>query len=351
MFDAAGRLYVSVGSVGNVDPDSYRSRIRRFNLSNVPPGGFDFDTGEVFADGLRNEVGLAFDRYGVLWGVENGADKLFRDDLGGDIHNENPAEELNRFPEEDVGKHYGYPYCFTEFRLPSRVSRGPGSQWVWPSFMSAGYTDEWCRNNSKPAVLAMQAHSAPLGITFFDGQRSTNSTCTGGFPSTLDGAAFVPFHGSWNRDTPTGFKVVQIPFNSSSGFPSVTQPLDFMCSDASGARWDNGLRPVDAAFDECNRLYITSDGSRFEDVYVGSMLLVITYHGGSPLPPPASVSVKCDESPYGINPATIAAIAVSAVLIVIAAALVWRERLRREKAGDGSEKAGDLDDEAKAPSL
>jgi glucose/arabinose dehydrogenase len=51
----------------------------------------DFQTGEVFADGLRNEVGLAFDRHGVLWGVENGADKLKREDLGGDIHNENPV--------------------------------------------------------------------------------------------------------------------------------------------------------------------------------------------------------------------------------------------------------------------
>ena len=43
------------------------------------------------ADGLRNEVGLAFDRHGVLWGVENGADNLMRSDLGGDIHNDNPV--------------------------------------------------------------------------------------------------------------------------------------------------------------------------------------------------------------------------------------------------------------------
>ena len=43
----------------------------------------DFQFGEVFADGLRNKVGLAFDSYGVLWGVENGADMLFQSDLGG----------------------------------------------------------------------------------------------------------------------------------------------------------------------------------------------------------------------------------------------------------------------------
>ena len=47
--------------------------IRRFDLNegNLP---LNFQLGLVFADGLRNEVGLAFDRHGILWGVENGAD-------------------------------------------------------------------------------------------------------------------------------------------------------------------------------------------------------------------------------------------------------------------------------------
>lgn len=92
-FDEAGRLYISVGSNRNIDADSFRSRIRRFDLPNILEDTFpiDFVTGEVFADGLRNEVGLAFDRFGVLWGVENSADNLMRDDLGGDIHNDNPV--------------------------------------------------------------------------------------------------------------------------------------------------------------------------------------------------------------------------------------------------------------------
>ena len=83
-FGPDGRLYVSVGSLGNVDASSYRARVRRFDLSGapLPAGGFDFGGGEVFADGLRNEVGLAFDARGVLWGVENGADRLVRNDLG-----------------------------------------------------------------------------------------------------------------------------------------------------------------------------------------------------------------------------------------------------------------------------
>mmetsp|Transcript_31777 Transcript_31777/g.38616 ORF Transcript_31777/g.38616 Transcript_31777/m.38616 type:complete len:271 (+) Transcript_31777:225-1037(+) len=114
--DESGRLYVSVGSKENVDDDSFRSRIRRFELpdqnstsaiSRAITLPIEFETGEVFADGLRNEVGLAFDSFGILWGVENGPDNLKRKDLGGDIHNNNPAEELNRFTEETAGEHWG----------------------------------------------------------------------------------------------------------------------------------------------------------------------------------------------------------------------------------------------------
>lgn len=48
----------------------------------------------MYAIGLRNEVGIRFDKDGRLWGVENGMDNLFRADLGGDIHQNNPGEEL-----------------------------------------------------------------------------------------------------------------------------------------------------------------------------------------------------------------------------------------------------------------
>jgi len=70
IFDDMGRLYISVGSIDNIDPDSTRSRIRRFDLvnSNITTYPIDFQTGEIFADGLRNEVGLAFDSLGFFFG-------------------------------------------------------------------------------------------------------------------------------------------------------------------------------------------------------------------------------------------------------------------------------------------
>jgi len=267
---------VSVGSAGNVDNDSYRSRIRRFDLWNKPagnnnsqnntPAAFDFRLGEVFADGLRNEVGLALDRDGTLWGVENGADKLKRADLGGDIHNDNPAEELNKF-DGPLGSFYGYPYCWTEYKLPHNIGKGRGTVWAWPKIESDKNTDEWCRNNSRPPALAMQAHSAPLGITFY--QHKDNNAipgkCKGAFPKGLDGDAFVAFHGSWNRDVPTGYKVVHIPFDQPGGNPLNTGNnsgvKDLFRHDGKNAAWPSGVRPVDVKFDTCGRLLVSDDGA------------------------------------------------------------------------------------------
>lgn len=71
IFDDAGVLYVSVGSGSNIDSDSSRSRIRRFSLQSLP---IRYGDGELFADGVRNTVGLAFNSNGVLFGVDNGPD-------------------------------------------------------------------------------------------------------------------------------------------------------------------------------------------------------------------------------------------------------------------------------------
>jgi glucose/arabinose dehydrogenase len=92
-------MYVSVGSYGNVDADSERSRIRRFSgMDAASVASVEYSTGEVFADGLRNEVGLELDKTGnYIFGVENGPDNLDRQDLGGSsINDDAAAEELNR---------------------------------------------------------------------------------------------------------------------------------------------------------------------------------------------------------------------------------------------------------------
>jgi glucose/arabinose dehydrogenase len=123
-------LYVALGSAGNVDGDDTHAMIRRFPIAAIQgSGGLDWSSGTIVGRGSRNEVGLTFDGDGVLWGAGSQADDLNRDDIGGiDAHQDNPAEELNRYSEEDLGASYGYPYCFSEYKLPVN-SMGPGSQW------------------------------------------------------------------------------------------------------------------------------------------------------------------------------------------------------------------------------
>jgi glucose/arabinose dehydrogenase len=242
-FDAQGRLYLSIGSGSNLDGDSSRARIRRFSLATIPPGGIPFSTGEVFADGLRNEVGLGFDGQGRLWGVENGSDNLGRGDLGGDIHNDNPAEEMNLFAE--AGHFYGYPFCWSERTLA--MGRGPGTQWAYGN--DATHTDQWCQDpaNNVPPRFALPAHVAPLDILFYDGAS---------FPADWKGDAIVTFHGSWNRDMEAGYKVVRVVF--SNGDPVRIEPL--LAYQGPGDRSGNWPhRPVSVRQGRSGELYVSSD--------------------------------------------------------------------------------------------
>jgi glucose/arabinose dehydrogenase len=245
VFDLQGRLYLSIGSGSNLDTDSSRARIRRFSLTSVPAGGIPFASGEVFADGMRNEVGLAFDGQGRLWGVENGSDDLQRADLGGDIHNDNPAEEMNMFAEP--GRFYGYPYCWSEHTLA--MGRGAGTQWAYGA---AGiHTDQWCQDpaNNVPPRFALPAHVAPLDLLFYDGAS---------FPADWKGDAIVTFHGSWNRDMESGYKVARVVF--SNGNPVRVEPL--LTYTGPGDRAAGWLhRPVSVRQGRDGQLFVSSDAS------------------------------------------------------------------------------------------
>jgi glucose/arabinose dehydrogenase len=251
LFDRDGNLYVSVGSASNLDTNIDRSRILKYAAASLGTPS-TFAQGEAFATGLRNEVGLALDAQGRVWGVENGSDNLSRTDLGGDIHIDNPGEELNLFAQP--GRFYGYPYCWTEYSLPATVGLGRGTQWAYPSTMDDGtHSDAWCRmaTNNVPPAMVMQAHSAPLDIKFYGG---------GAFPADMDGTAIVTFHGSWNRTTATGYKVVRVPFGA-NGLPSgePTPLLEYSGTGDTGTGWPH--RPVGIETGSDGRLYITSDAS------------------------------------------------------------------------------------------
>jgi len=163
-FGPDGKLYVPVGAPCNIcDPNLPYASIHRIST--------DGSEHEVFARGIRNSVG--FDWHpdtGSLWFTDNG-----RDMLGDDV----PPDELNTAPK--AGLHFGYPFCH-------------GKDIADPEFAKSGT----CGSHTAPA-RELGAHVAPLGIRFYTGQS---------FPKEYRKQIFVAEHGSWNRTTPTGYRVM-----------------------------------------------------------------------------------------------------------------------------------------------
>lgn len=166
VFGADGMLYVSVGSSCNLceEEDERRAAVTRY----APDG----TGGTVVARGLRNSAGLAVNpTTGVLWASQNE-----RDMLGDDV----PPEEINVLSD---GTDFGWPYCYGQ--------RRPNPEYHDPARCAA----------TTPPALEMQAHSAPLGMTFYTGDQ---------FPPEWRGDLFVAFHGSWNRSHPTGYQLAHV---------------------------------------------------------------------------------------------------------------------------------------------
>jgi glucose/arabinose dehydrogenase len=160
------RLYVSIGSTCN----ACREKDPRYAaMYSMRQDGSDF---RQFAKGLRNTVFFAWNPAdGNLWGADMG-----RDLLGDDL----PPDELNIVRD---GNEYGWPVCYGK-NVPDR------------SF------DRNADCSGKTAShIDLPAHSAPLGIAFVPEE---------GWPPDYANDLIVAFHGSWNRSTPTGYKLARI---------------------------------------------------------------------------------------------------------------------------------------------
>ncbi len=250
LFDAQGQLLVSAGSASNVDrvsaPETTRAVIRRFDLARLPPGGFPWTAGETFATGLRNEVGLALDARGRVWGVANGRDGLVVD--GVDIHDDNPAEELHRF--EVPGRFYGYPFCWTSWKWPGH---GPsGTKHLDPD-VPGGHDEAWCQNpaNVAPQLAVMQAHLAPLGLVFYDGAL---------FPN-YRGQLFIAAHGSWDRTPPVGRTLLHAQVGADGDIHEVTTFLGELSPRGQLREGVWKYRPVDLAVGPDGALYFSDDAA------------------------------------------------------------------------------------------
>jgi glucose/arabinose dehydrogenase len=216
-----GTVYLSSGSDCNIcsESDAKYATIMSMDLNGQNP--------QIYASGVRNGSGLAFDQSGQLWMVVNQ-----RDDLQPD-HTNLPTDEFDKVI---ASGNYGWPTCYPD--LVGNREPNPDSPVSNPS--CAGQV-----RNTQP----LQAHSAPLGIVFYNGSM---------FPAQYRGGAFVAFHGSWDRSPPTGYKVVFVPF--SAGTPSA--PTDFVAGWLTPSNSVTG-RPVGLAVAPDGSLYISDDSNGY----------------------------------------------------------------------------------------
>ncbi len=210
------RMYVSVGSLSNVNDDAREKR--RADILAFTPEGKDE---KVYAWGIRNPVGLAIQPdTGELWASVNE-----RDALGDHL----VPDYVTHVQE---GGFYGWPWYYIG---PHQDPRHQGKH---PELKDKVIV---------PDVL-IQSHSASLCMTFYTGNQ---------FPKAFWKDAFAAEHGSWNRSRRTGYKVIRIPMKDGK---ATGEYEDFLVGFVTkeGEVWG---RPVGVAVAKDGSLLVTDDGS------------------------------------------------------------------------------------------
>jgi glucose/arabinose dehydrogenase len=227
------KLYVSIGSGTNVDEEPLpRASVQVMNL--------DGSQKQTFASGLRNPVGLDF--HPVTKELYTSVNE--RDGIGDDL----VPDYLTRIRQ---GEFYGWPYAYlTPNNLDPRQKTSDKSK-----------RPDLAARTRTPDVL-FQAHSAALGLQFYDGQT---------FPQKYRNGAFVTFRGSWNRDRGTGYKIVFVPFDTKGQPQGYYEDFltGFLLDPAVPTTWG---RPVG--------LLVLPDGSLLVTEEANNRIYRIQYTGG-----------------------------------------------------------------------
>ena len=217
IFNQAGtKMYVAVGSASNVSSGEPEIRAA---ISEYNPDG----TGHrIFASGTRNPVGLAWNpTTKELWSAVEERD-LIGDEL--------VPEYVTAIKD---GGFYGWPYAYLG------QNEDPRRKGERPDLVAKAIV---------PDVL-IQAHSAVLGMTFYEGKM---------FPSDFQGDAFVALHGSWNRTLRTGYKIIRIKFNNgkpAGGYDDFV--TGWMLGEDKAEVWG---RPVGVSVLQDGSMLISDDG-------------------------------------------------------------------------------------------
>jgi len=166
-----GKIYISLGQPFNVPAPEKLDLYREWGIGGIIRMNTDGSGREVYTYGIRNSVGHDFDpTTGDLWFTDNQVDGM-----GDDI----PPGELNH--QTEAGQNFGFPWFGGgHVRTNEYKDEDPPADVVFPA-------------------VEMQAHAADLGMTFYTGDM---------FPAKYKNAIFSAQHGSWNRTTPVGARVM-----------------------------------------------------------------------------------------------------------------------------------------------
>ena len=166
-----GKIYISLGQPFNVPAPEKLDLSREWGIGGIIRMNTDGSGREVYTYGIRNSVGHDFDpTTGDLWFTDNQVDGM-----GDDI----PPGELNH--QTEAGQNFGFPWFGGgHVRTNEYKDEDPPADVVFPA-------------------VEMQAHAADLGMTFYTGDM---------FPAKYKNAIFSAQHGSWNRTTPVGARVM-----------------------------------------------------------------------------------------------------------------------------------------------
>jgi glucose/arabinose dehydrogenase len=210
------KLYAGVGSNSNITENGLQAELGRASVWEI-----DRATGShrEYATGLRNPNGLQFEpQTQRLWVVVNE-----RDELGPDL----VPDYLTSVKD---GGFYGWPYSYYGQHTDPRVKPER------PDLVSQAIVPDY----------ALSSHVAPLGLVFYTG---TN------LPAHYRGGAFVGEHGSWNRTTLNGYKVIYVPFQNGHPVGAAEDVVTGFLVDGDKARG----RPVGLAVDSQGGLLIADD--------------------------------------------------------------------------------------------
>lgn len=214
--DAAGTLYVGVGSNSNIAENGMEDEVNRAAVLAVDPRA---KTLRTFASGLRNPTALAINPSGnALWAVVNE-----RDELGNDL----VPDYLTSVRD---GAFYGWPWSYFGQHVDTRVE--PAN----PEMVAKAIAPDY----------GLGAHVAPLGLAFHGGE---------GVPARYAQGAFIGLHGSWNRKPKVGYSVVFVPFAGGRPSGPIETVLGGFVDDGGDARG----RPVGVAVDARGGVLVADD--------------------------------------------------------------------------------------------